>query len=882
MTLVQFKPIDRMWERVEIARSDSDTALFSDLMLLGELLTKLVITGMVAAIADDRDRNRYRHLHRLVRADGIGEWGQVLDDLLKGPSSQSLLPTAKEEQRELNERVGTGAWQYESTLLIHECLQALNNSKENLNIKLDGRKWFSSFAELRNKTKGHGAITSGVYGVLCPKLEESIRMVIDNYRMFKRPWAYLYRNLSGKYRVTKLTEEDSPFDYLKTSKSSSLPHLMDGVYVYLDQPVRVELIESSVDAIDFYLPNGGFYGKRYEVISYVTGETLERDASIYAAPANTLPDSETQGIGSLEIQGKCFGNLPPIPNDYIHRVELENDLHSILANDRHAVVTLTGRGGIGKTSLALSVLHEITDQDRFEAVLWFSARDIDLSPELGPKPVRPHVLTEKEIAAEFVQLMKPAEAATKGFDHQRYLSSALTSSPTGKPYLFIFDNFETVRNPIDLYTWLDTYIRLPNTVLITTRFREFKGDYPIEVLGMAENEFEELVKVTSSKLGISHLLTDAYRRDLYRESDGHPYVVKVLLGEVAKVGKLTPVTKIVASKDEILDALFERTYSGLSPVARRVFLTLSRWRSTVPQLAVEAVLLRPINERMDVSEAIDELSRSSFIEITTSEEDNQLFLTVPLSASAFGKRKLEVSPMKGAVESDIQLLQAFGASQRVDIRHGVRPRIHRMFRFIAERISKGNEELETHIPMLELIARKYTPAWLLLADLHEEFSADEGEEKAKDAIRRYLESSHEAENQQRAWQRLTEICQRTNDPAGEAHALVERSEIPEESFSSIAAAARRLDFLLRNKIIVAEEDRHFLARRMVRTMQNRLDEMDADDCSVAAWLCIRADDKAQARYFTKLGLDKDPENAYCQKLAESSQFQNHAVDHHDL
>jgi len=869
MTSIRFKPIDRMWERVEIARSDSDTALFSDLMLLGELVTKLVIAGLVAAIADDRDRNRYRQLHRLVRADGIGEWGQVLDDLLKGPSSQSLLPAAKEEQRELTERLGAGTWQYDSALLIQECLQALNNSKENLNTKLDGRKWFSSFAELRNKTKGHGALPSGIYGVLCPKLEESIRMVIDNYRMFRRSWAFLYRNLSGKYRVTKLTEEGQSFDYLKTSKSNSLTHLPDGVYVYLDQPVRVELIESSVDAIDFYLPNGGFNGKRYEILSYITGETLELDASSYAAPASTLPDSETQGIGRLDVQGECFGNLPPLPNAYVHRVDLEADLYRILTNDRHAVVTLTGRGGIGKTSLALSVLHEITNHDRFEAILWFSARDIDLSPELGPKLVRPHILTEKDIAVEFVQLMKPAEAATKGFDPQQYLSHALTLSPTGKPYLFIFDNFETVRNPIDLYNWIDTYIRLPNTVLITTRFREFKGDYPIEVLGMPEKEFEELVDVTSSKLGITHLLTDEYRRDLYRESDGHPYVVKVLLGEVAKAGKLAPVTKIVASKDGILDALFERTYSGLSPVAKRVFLTLSSWRSTVPQLAVEAVLLRPINERMDVSDAINELSRSSFIEITTSEEDKQLFLTVPLAASAFGKRKLEVSPMKGAVESDIQLLQAFGASQRVDIRHGVGPRIHRMFRFIAERVSKGSQTLEEHIPMLELIARKYTPAWLLIADLHEEFSGNGGLEKAKDAIRSYLESPLDIESQRRAWKRLTELCQRTNDPSGEAHALVERSEIPEESFNSISAAARRLDSLLRNKLIVAEEDRHFLVRRMVKTMQNRLEEADADDCSVAAWLCIRCDDREQAKYFTRLGLEKDHKNAYCQKLAES-------------
>jgi hypothetical protein len=67
-------PIDKMWERIEVAREDSDTSLFLHLMYLGEMVTKTIVAGLVAAIVDDRDRHRYRLLHRLVRADGLGEW----------------------------------------------------------------------------------------------------------------------------------------------------------------------------------------------------------------------------------------------------------------------------------------------------------------------------------------------------------------------------------------------------------------------------------------------------------------------------------------------------------------------------------------------------------------------------------------------------------------------------------------------------------------------------------------------------------------------------------------------------------------------------------------------------------------------------------------
>ena len=83
--------------------------------------------------------------------------------------------------------------------------------------------------------------------------------------------------------------------------------------------------------------------------------------------------------GDLHPVGTLWANLPPPPETYIKRVELEDKLIALLANDRHPIVTLVGRGGIGKTSVALRVLHEMSASNRFGAMLWFSARDIDLT-----------------------------------------------------------------------------------------------------------------------------------------------------------------------------------------------------------------------------------------------------------------------------------------------------------------------------------------------------------------------------------------------------------------------------------------------------------------------------------------------------------------------
>jgi hypothetical protein len=714
---MSYKPIERMLERVDRARNDSDTTLFYDLLHLGEMVTKTIAAGLIASVLDDRDRSRYQQMHRLVRASGIGEWVQSIDDVLIGPAARHLSAGIAPERTELTTKVGPGTWQHESVSELQACLLLIDPTAEPLPVKFELRRWFGLFTRVRNKSRGHGAIPMAKCAEAAPRLEAAIRLVTDNHSLFSRPWAYLYQNLSGKYRVSGISGDASAFQHMKSTAGQKL-HLPNGVYIFADTPLRVELMDSDVDLSDFYYANGGFTGKKYEQLSYITGNRQATDASAFLSPPSELPQSETEGLSELDIQGGTFGNLPPAPDGYVERMELEGDLLNVLSDQRHPVVTLVGRGGIGKTSLALTVLRRIAETNQFALIAWFSARDIDLLPQ-GPKQVRPHVLSSADIAKEFVSLVAPEGRLEKTFNNTTYFERAVSTSPIGGPILFVFDNFETVKNPIDLYNWLNTLVRLPNKVLITTRHREFKGDYPVEVGGMTEPESHLLINATARQLGVGHLLTDAYREELYDESGGHPYVIKVLLGEVAKAGRIGKVERIVAAQEEILDALFERTYAGLSPAARRTFLTLCSWRSVVPQIALEAVLLRNANERIDPAAAVTELQQSSFVELIPGQENGEEFLSVPLTAAVFGRSKLAVSPMKGAIEADTQLLQAFGAAQQSDIRHGLAPRVDRLFRSLAARISSGAATLSEHLPMLEFLARRYPPAWLLLAALHD-------------------------------------------------------------------------------------------------------------------------------------------------------------------
>jgi len=854
-------PIERMWNRIDVTRSDSEALLFYDLMYLGEMLTKLIVVGLIAEVDENRERQRYALEHSLVRADGVGEWVRALDQLTKGPESSLLLDEASVEKRQLIQRFAKDedSWQREAVEHLDRVGRYVDIDSVAKNNKVALMSWFQTFATLRNRTRGHGATLGGACADMAPDLEASLRLICDNYVGFSQPWIYLRRNLSGKYRVTPIAGDASEFDNLKRDNDENHP---DGVFRGVGGRLcEVPLVYSDIDITDFRFTNGNFRERRFETLSYLTDDTFDEETDKYTVPPSELPLSGTSGGPSIDLIGDTFANLPPNIPDYVSRPDLEAEISQLLTDERHAVITLAGRGGVGKTSTAIEILNQIAEAGHYFAIVWFSARDIDLLPS-GPKLVRPDVLTQEQIASQFVELMNPQGSSDKGFDAVGYFRDCLGNSGEEGPVLFVFDNFETVRNSTDVYRVIDTYIRLPNRVLITSRSRAFKGDYPVEVHGMFRPEFNELATGTAARLGITELLNPRFMDELYEESDGHPYVVKVLLGEVATHKGRRSVERVMAERDDILEALFERTYSSLPPAAQRLFLTLSSWRSIVPRLAVEAALLRPENERMDVQVAIDVLERNSLIEVISGPALEQEFLQVPLAACIFGKKKLAVSPMKTAVEADSAILQMFGAAKAGQAEKGIGPRIDKMVTALASRASRG-EDVEGGLRVLEYVARQYADAWLKIADLREEM----GQVKAAaDAVRSFLESNPD---NAAGWRRLALLCASTGDHLGELSALCDVARLPGASIEDASRAANYFNSLMSaRKIDLRGDDKRVMAEGIRKILERRWEEADATTLSRLAWLCLHLGDRPAARRYTDAGLKLDGENVHCLRLSE--------------
>lgn len=867
-----FKKID---ERIERDLDEGDYAYFNSLMLKLEYLTKIVCSGLISCIGDDVDRHRYSLEHKLVRANSLGLWVEALNAALVGPPRQVLVANARSIATDLTKRVGVEDWRYVAVKKLNDSALQLDVKTNTIGSKVDLRQFFDIAVPLRNRTRGHGAPTVSQCGRACLPLNEALNLVVDNIELFRLPWVFLYRNLSGKYRVSKLMNDTSNFNHLKSERKWKYTN---GVYFLpklnssSNESIRIPFIYTDPDILDIALPNGKYNGKTFETLSYVTNSIAQQDGAFWSDPPTKLPPSETEGGTTLEILGNVFTNTPPIPSDHIPRLRPEQQLLKELSTiDRHPIISLRGPGGIGKTTTTIAAIQKLSEQNSpiYEVILWISARDIDLL-DSGPRPVSRRVFTRHDISNTVVEWMEPKERGLSGFDADEYFNRCLSEGAAG-PTLFVLDNFETLQNPVEVVDWIDTYIRLPNKVLITTRYRDFVGDYPIEIGGMSEEEACKLIDQHAIRLGVTNLLNQDYKSKLVSESEGHPYVIKILLGEVAKKKCVVEPKRIFETSDRLLDALFERTYASLSPAGQRIFLLLSSWRAYVPEVAVEAVSLRPGTERFNVQSGLDELYRFSLIERVISDKDQASFVGVPLAATIFGQRELEVSPFKVSVEEDRKLLMEFGVGKRGYAHHGVFPRIENLFRSVSKRVSANSTELDKALPILEFLARQFPQAYLLLVDLILKFNSDkQSKEKAKKYVRQFLKTAETPEKRD-AWKKLAKLCASSNDARGEIHALCEVALLESSKQEDLGEIANTLNYRIRELKDQRNEDAwsgevQELLGRVIQVLELQLPRLSATNCSRLAWLHLNTGNSDRARDVVRIGVEREPDNEYCNGL----------------
>ena len=335
-----------------------------------------------------------------------------------------------------------------------------------------------------------------------------------------------------------------------------------------------------------------------------------------------------------------------------------------------------------------------------------------------------------------------------------------------------------------------------------------------------------------------------------------------MVGEYADSRHAGRPSKVIARKDNILAALFERTYDNLTPLAVKLFLMLSAWRSLFPQIVIEAVLHWRSPEPVDPQAAVDELVRMSLVEIMRA-DDGTDFIRVPVTAAIFGRGKLEVNEQHELIMADVKLLQRMGPTTQSNFRQGSGASIESLFRVLAAELQSRALTFASVLPMLEFLASNHLPAWLLLAQLAREAGASPANEIR--CLRRYLEAQPGNDRSGDVWRRLVDVCRESDDVVGSCSAFLNAARVESPRLEEISNMANYVN----SSDAVREMDpnqRSGLLRPLAGMFTQHASTASAVDLSRLAWLRLHMGDFAKARELALMGIEKQPDNVHCRRL----------------
>lgn len=853
-------PLAQVARRVNTIGLEASADSFLIVSYLFETSTKLLAVALHAALFGKAPDHAYRIAYELVRADGLGVWEQAVRTASSLPAASFLPPDLVPVISWLSARrtKPDDQWFSDAVRSVADVCNLLEIETGIPDRKPTVLHLLSALVQIRNKTKAHGAVGPSFFTAASAPYLSAVRAFLEHCPVFQWPWMYLYHR-AGIRKGIQL-RGDSPHA-LPDAQTANVTISEPGVHFWPeggDRPYSCSrLLLADPECREFLLPNGAYSAasSRAEFIDYASGRTRKIEVPHLQREPAPLPPSETHGLEALDVQSNVFGNLPPSPRGYVQRIELQTELERRLKDKNHPIITLHGRGGIGKTSLALWMAHKLAAEatPAFEAIIWFSARDVDLRHS-GPKPVRPAVITLEDVARDYGRMFgmgTTVEDFAAALQH--------TTHPGGLGNLFIFDNFETLKGVVEVHRFLDTYTHLPNKVLITSRERAFKADFPIEVQGMSLDEARELVTTVTRDLGIEGLVDEDLIRRLYDYSEGHPYVMRVLIGEMAKEGRFVPPQTLMPRRLDIVNAVFERSFNKLTDTGRRVFLTVANWRSAVSELALIVVLGR---HGLDVESGIEECLRLSLIS-SLAFADAQRAFAAPQLARVFGRKKLDGDPDRLLIQDDLSILQRFGVvrvGQSIQV-----PEEEVIRNFVEWCIDHAKDVTADSLDgILQSIAELWPRAWEALARFRRRREAPQAD--VEYALRRAVEENptDKAIVLQRA-----EYARTIGDESTWLSSRIQAVELDPNDTELIMEVANELNqYIFRHSAEIPQTRRGVYLASVREIMAHVSSRLDATGLSRLAWLYLHEGNDREAARYTKAGLKKDPNNVHCLRLAE--------------
>lgn len=310
-------------------------------------------------------------------------------------------------------------------------------------------------------------------------------------------------------------------------------------------------------------------------------------------------------------------NNIPIPDyDYeggfVGRDEDIKKIIQLLQSDKFSVITLTGSGGVGKTSLALKILQEINEKKikmSFDAIIWLSAKEDKLTA-FGIEDIEPTLRNYDEFLNTIIDLFNfREELHNDSVEDKEALVNFIISCQ--EKILIVVDNLETITDQRIINFIFEAPLKVK--FLITSRRGIGQVERRYELKEMSKKEAVYLFRQVAKDKQLSKLstLSDDVINNYVGKVSYYPLAIKWVVGQVARGKDINKVIDLIGTSDsDISKFCYEQIFSSLTPVCKNIIFTISLLSNNPTSSIIEYVLNI---EDQEFEDAIYELMLTSLV-----------------------------------------------------------------------------------------------------------------------------------------------------------------------------------------------------------------------------------------------------------------------------
>lgn len=353
-----------------------------------------------------------------------------------------------------------------------------------------------------------------------------------------------------------------------------------------DTEIAILIIPPLFGTVKRFLANGPMKKRKNLFLS--NGSAIrEHDSSKVLSPqeADALSITNTDTLYGFYSVNSGNYRLLQADNEFIRRENYCNEIQKGLSKNRVACVTLTGIGGIGKTSLAIWAVNEEYIHKKYTYIVSITAKDRELTAS-GIQAIIQHFTTLDDLLDAIAEVIGfPDLKSLPVGEKEKEIRTLIENSNM----LLFLDNLETTSDD-----GIKEFINdLPEGVkaIITSRRNIVNvSSYPIEIGGLEDDEIVQLINTYSKQYKYCEGLSRSEKLEIGQACNSIPLAIRWIISRCNTIPELLSISSTLVDSNqnnaELLEFVFRRTFDNMDKIEQRIMQVLS----VVPDIPEEAII----------------------------------------------------------------------------------------------------------------------------------------------------------------------------------------------------------------------------------------------------------------------------------------------------